>query len=316
MAIINTGDFPIDPTTTTGTDLADRLNRLMAALESSHANTTRPAYLTAGAVWTQPQAGGGYKLFFYDGARDHQIGSVDAAGTAQFGGGTALAPEFSATATYATGAIIHDKASNAYLQAKNAVAAGPYNPDDWQPLTDVLGSLNVDLSVFVKKAGDTMAGALHLPSLTVNNIPVLAGPAFCAYPNAQCSGVTSSTFTKISFNTEEFDTANCYDTALSRFTPNVKGYYQVNAACQMAGSPSITSAFITLYKNGVRFRDGALLQNGAGVGNMSPVFSAVIYFNGTTDYVEMYGSITGTGALNFASGPNAVHFSASMVRGA
>ena len=109
MAIINTGDFPIDPTTTTGTDLADRLNRLMAALESSHANTTRPAYLTAGAVWTQPQAGGGYKLFFYDGARDHQIGSVDAAGTAQFGGGTALAPEFSATATYATGAIIHDK---------------------------------------------------------------------------------------------------------------------------------------------------------------------------------------------------------------
>jgi len=141
MAIINTGDFPIDPTTTTGTDLADRLNRFEQAVASSHLNPTRPAYLKAGAVWSESVPAGGYKLYFFDGTKDHEIGSVSASGTAQFGGGAPLAPVFSATATYTTGQIIYDPATGGYLQAKNDVAAGPYNPGDWQQLSDVLAAV-------------------------------------------------------------------------------------------------------------------------------------------------------------------------------
>ena len=79
----------------------------------------------------------------------------------------------------------------------------------------------------------TGTGAVVLgtaPTITGATITVAAtaAPAFSAY---QSTGQTlsSSTWTKIQLQTEEFDTASCYDNATNyRFTPNVAGYYQVN----------------------------------------------------------------------------------------
>jgi hypothetical protein len=52
-------------------------------------------------------------------------------------------------------------------------------------------------------------------------------PAFSAYPNSQQT-LSATTYTKILFQTEEFDTNNNY--ASSTFTPTVAGYYQVSTA--------------------------------------------------------------------------------------
>jgi hypothetical protein len=181
MAIVNTGDWPCDPNTTTGTDLAERLSRQFAAIVSSNLNPTRPAYLTAGAVWSQSQPGGGYKLFFFDGTKDHEIGQVDAAGVGAFGGGTALAPAFSATATYAAGQIIYDAATGTYLQAKNANGPGAYNAGDWQSLTDVF-------SAKVSKTGDSMSGPLSVPILKdINgNTKIVTGGFYKSDPTSVC----------------------------------------------------------------------------------------------------------------------------------
>ena len=163
MAILNTGDFPIDPSTTTGTDLADRLNRQLAAIVSSHANTARPSYLTAGGIWAQPQTAGGYKLFFYDGTSNHEMGSIDASGLAYFGTSTPMALEFSAAKTYRAGDIIYDKATKSYLEAKTANGPAAYNAGDWQALTDVL-------SIAVKVTSGA-TGAANMPRGTTAQRP-------------------------------------------------------------------------------------------------------------------------------------------------
>jgi hypothetical protein len=126
------------------------------------------------------------------------------------------------------------------------------------------------------------------------------GPAFSAYHSSGQS-ITANTSTKINFATEEFDTASCYDTSNSRFTPNVAGYYFVNAAVE---ANAFASSYFVLQvkKNGSAYRLGSNYPTNSGAGPVATA-STLIYFNGTTDYVEIFAqasanfsSVTGTGA--------------------
>lgn len=114
-----------------------------------------------------------------------------------------------------------------------------------------------------------------------------AGPSFSAYQSSAQSALSGSTWTKITLQTEEFDTANCFTN--STFTPNVAGYYQINGNIAMA-SGSTTNAGCSIYKNGTMYKHGTFVNSN---GN-TPVSaaSAVLYLNGSTDYVELYGYST------------------------
>ena len=62
------------------------------------------------------------------------------------------------------------------------------------------------------------------------------GPAFKAYQSS-AQTLANTTFTKISFDTEVFDTASCYDNSTNyRFTPNVAGYYYIKGMVRFAGT--------------------------------------------------------------------------------
>lgn len=141
------------------------------------------------------------------------------------------------------------------------------------------------------------------------------GPAFSAYVPNNTQTLTTSTFTKIQFSTKEFDTANCYNNTTNyRFTPTVSGYYQVNLVIGFAASAT-GICIASIFKNGSRFRDGAIIPNS----NLGPlnVASALIYFNGSTDYVEGFGYQTSGGNLTVSVNTGtAGYFQASMVRGA
>ena len=116
------------------------------------------------------------------------------------------------------------------------------------------------------------------------------GPAFSAYASTSQS-VTTSTFTKVTLNVEEFDTNSNF--ASSRFTPTVAGYYQINGASNGGGSASaFTRGFVSLYKNGSENKRGN--DNDPSNSNGQSVVSSIIYLNGTTDYVELYVFITAT----------------------
>ena len=123
-------------------------------------------------------------------------------------------------------------------------------------------------------------------------------PAFSAYQSS-AQTLSATTWTKIVLQTEEFDTANCFDSTTNyRFTPNVAGYYQFTANIAVGVVTSTVS--VAFYKNGSLFKNGNQVNtNGALVQG-----SALIYLNGSTDYVEFYGFfVTGqaTGASSYST---------------
>jgi hypothetical protein len=167
----------------------------------------------------------------------------------------------------------------------------------------------------------TFAQAPVLPAASIPQAALAAGvagtgPAFSAYANATQS-ITTTTFTKVAINTEEFDTNNNFDTTNNRFTPTVAGYYQVNGLVRCTGSAP-SQIFSGIFKNGSAYARGTeIVGTSLTISNLSCSISEIIYMNGTTDYVELYGFVTATSpTFNFSNSTATSRFSASMVRAA
>jgi hypothetical protein len=173
------------------------------------------------------------------------------------------------------------------------------------------------------KLSTPSSGSISLsPADTASNLTItvpavtgtmnLVGPAFSVYRNSAQS-IANSTYTKIQLDTENFDTANCFDSTTNyRFTPTVAGYYQINGIVSMSGNTTgITGSAI--YKNGTLYCNGSIAPNNVLLGGNSGV-SSVIYMNGSTDYVELYVWQGSGGSLNTQSGNAYVQFSGSLVR--
>jgi len=138
-----------------------------------------------------------------------------------------------------------------------------------------------------------------------------SAPAFFAYATTNQT-VTASSDTKILFDTEQFDTNNNF--ASNRFTPTVAGYYQIS--CSIAITNAVTGyAALYPWKNGSRYGQFAEVTlttaSYNSVGN-----SMLIYFNGTTDYLEMYLN-AGNAAVIYGTSPQIfTYFSGCLLRGA
>jgi hypothetical protein len=140
-------------------------------------------------------------------------------------------------------------------------------------------------------------------------------PAFSAYLSADTS-ISNTTSTKIPANTEEFDTASCYDTSTYRFTPNIAGYYQVSGNTLIGGG-STGICLLQIYKNGSVAKFGTEIPFSATGGTfIASTVAALIYLNGSTDYVELY-AYQSSGATQTMYGASYVnYFQAVMVRAA
>lgn len=138
-------------------------------------------------------------------------------------------------------------------------------------------------------------------------------PAFSAYLSSNQTISSGNVFNKINCNTEHFDTNSNYDNATNyRFTPNVAGYYQVNAGVSL--NNAYLRGFASIYKNGAEFARGVDVQptsNSYGYNSNTSV-SSLVYLNGSTDYIELYffsGSTT-----SIAGGQALTYFNAILVR--
>ena len=132
-------------------------------------------------------------------------------------------------------------------------------------------------------------------------------PAFGAYQNTQQTGISTNVFTKILFETEEFDTNSNF--ASSRFTPTVAGYYQINAAVYMVNNCQLA---VSIYKNGSEFKRGVYPSSTTLL--MSNV-SSLVYLNGSTDYIEIYAYSGGTSNSCSAS-QSTTYFNGCLARAA
>ena len=140
------------------------------------------------------------------------------------------------------------------------------------------------------------------------------GPAFSAVRGGSTQAISSGTYTKIQFNVEEFDTNNNYDNTTNyRFTPTVAGYYQVSLSIySTTGAASNFYAYI--YKNGSNFKTMTNIPTGGGGTSALLNGSALIYMNGSTDYVEGYYWVSQAATVNADATLN--YFQASLVRAA
>ncbi|MFM7468929.1 MAG: phage tailspike protein [Vampirovibrionales bacterium] len=140
--------------------------------------------------------------------------------------------------------------------------------------------------------GLTLSGSTLVPQVK---------PAFYAYKSATQS-MTPAVATKIIFQTELVDTNNCYDTTTSRFTPNVAGWYFVSASltARDTGAPYALTTY--LYRNGVAFYEQWEAQ--ADNNPSSAMLNFMVYLNGSTDYIEVYGMTGGGSTLLEAIGCN------------
>ena len=146
-----------------------------------------------------------------------------------------------------------------------------------------------------------------------------AAPAFSAYGTGSQT-VTSGVTTKVSIDTEIFDTNSNFDNVTnSRFTPTVAGYYQVNGVVRGSATSSTLGIIAQIYKNGASYSIGGSQSYSTNIAvGISVTLSEVVYMNGSTDYIELWGSVTGTGTCSFISTSAAAccRFSAAMIRSA
>ena len=152
-------------------------------------------------------------------------------------------------------------------------------------------------TVTLGSSGDTFSlGSGVVPS-NLNN------PSFYAYRSNNQS-ISSATVTKIEINTEVFDTDSCYDNSSNyRFTPNKAGKYFFYGSCRGdAGSDNLNNMNVQIKKNGSDNVTGGATGGGMiaqynnaapnKFDNMSMNVSGVLDMNGSTDYVELYVSIS------------------------
>ena len=184
---------------------------------------------------------------------------------------------------------------------------------------DVAGTTTLTLpstSGTVLTSATTQSG---LPANIAGN-----GPAFSAYCGTE-QNISSSTWTKVNLSSELFDTANAFDSSTNyRFTPQVAGYYQINASVRVIGV-NANNKVLGIYKNGsvLYSMDTYTPTSVTYTGSFMPIsMSATIYLNGSTDYIELYGYSNGTstaiagglGGTNVA--PWATHMSGFLARAA
>ena len=74
-------DWPIDPNITSGVDLAEFLNAMVEAVDTTNHGSGRPSYLAAGGLWSKGNDGA-VDLFLFDGEKDILVGG---SGTADGG---------------------------------------------------------------------------------------------------------------------------------------------------------------------------------------------------------------------------------------
>ena len=151
--------------------------------------------------------------------------------------------------------------------------------------------------------------AMTLSGTTGIVLPTAAAPAFSAYQSS-AQGLSANTWTKIQFQTEEYDTNNNFDNATNyRFTPTVAGYYQINASGR--GNNNVVW-YTAIYKNGSAYKISPIAS---GASMLGAAVNYVVYLNGSTDYIEVYMYSSGSAQTLDATSPY-TYFGAAMIRSA
>lgn len=126
--------------------------------------------------------------------------------------------------------------------------------------------------------------------------------------------LTDIAYTTILWDTEESDSTNAYDPATGRFTPLRAGWYHVDfqLLAQSTGAATLVSCSARLRLNGIS-RQLADKSLGDTI-ETALLMSSSIYFNGTTDYIDVQVYIDGTAPMKILGSASYNRLTACFLR--
>tara|TARA_Y100000004_G_C8801806_1_gene363766 strand:+ start:116 stop:571 length:456 start_codon:yes stop_codon:yes gene_type:complete len=141
-------------------------------------------------------------------------------------------------------------------------------------------------------------------------------PVFNANPAADLNqSVSNNTWTKITLDSEQFDTENKF--ASSKFTPTIAGYYIISYSVRfgLGSSPASGNQILAaVYKNGSDVFRSSGNFNATGT-SMGPSGSGILYLD-TDDYIELYGYQSSGVSVNVSDDiANGTHFTGALLYG-
>jgi len=149
------------------------------------------------------------------------------------------------------------------------------------------------------------------PKYPKNGGGAALAPAFSVKLSANQTIATYAAV-KIAFDTVNYDTNSNFDTANNRFTPTVAGYYMISGGVGFNVSVG-GRVFLSIYKNG---GEAFRLIDATPTTWYSIGGSALVYLNGSTDYVEL-DVYCGTGASQVVDKAAALtFFTGALIRAA
>lgn len=131
---------------------------------------------------------------------------------------------------------------------------------------------------------------------------LVAPPVFRAVMSVVQTGFASNTPVKVALNAIFYDAGGGFNTSTYRYQPSVAGYYQINAMLNATASTSTSLSEVAIYRNGIQHSVVVHYNASTAYSAMAMSIADLVYLNGTTDYVELFGREIGTGTLQFYSG--------------
>ncbi len=112
-------------------------------------------------------------------------------------------------------------------------------------------------------------------------------------PSGDFSAAANTSWQIIPFGFEVVDTNAEFDNTFPnyRFTPNTAGYYMVNAQYTIKATASTAEFGISIYRNGLAYTEESFNHSNSGI--ITRQISKLIYFNGSSDYVDVRVKIDG-----------------------
>ena len=204
----------------------------------------------------------------------------------------AVFPQTPANCIVSLNGVIQAPFSSYNISGSNIVFASALTGSDSIDFITVLGD--------VLNVGTVSDGTIGLAKLSAtgtkdattflrgdNTFAVPAGetntPAFLVRLTGNQS-VPSGANTKLLFNREEMDTDNAYDSTNYRFVPQVAGYYYIGTRITSEGVNNAQS--LNIYRNGTIVVEYQV--NASASATSSQINEALVYLNGSSDYVEIY----------------------------
>jgi len=203
--------------------------------------------------------------------------------------------------------------TNGYLKMRNAANSA------WIQLwllSDMSASATEKGIVELATDAETITGTDAVRAVTPANVSALnyAGKFFEAYMSAAQS-INPSTTTLLQMDTETFDASGVFDNSAGNYKvviPNGEAWFLYGRAA-VFNAPDMTTAQISIYKNGGVVRDTR--DTSSAVGDVVPgALTGIIVIGNGTDYYQMYFWHNSGSALNTLSGATKCYFGGFKIK--